>query len=135
VIQLIAKATFPLFETVTDPLALDPRFTPPKARLVGFSPIIGSNPVPLNPTVCVDPATFPVLSVTVKLAVRTPVPAGAKLTLNVQLAPTPKLAPHPFANPNSALFAPLIAMDPRVNGPVPLFVTVTAWLPLVDPTF
>jgi hypothetical protein len=72
---VIVNLPLPVFFAVTVPCPL------PKVDAVIPSDagncISGTNnPVPLNPTVCTAPATFPLLSVTVKVAVRFPHPSA-----------------------------------------------------------
>src|SRR5947209_14884369 len=64
------------------------------------------------------------------VAARTPVAAGVKLTLIVQLAPgATELAPLgqvlPAAKAKSAACAPVMVMEMRISGPTSLLVRVT----------
>jgi hypothetical protein len=135
VTELIAPTTFPLFDTVTVWLVLAPRLTLPRFALAGLNPITGSNPIPLNPTLCADPAIPPVLSVTTKLAVRDPCAVGLNVTVTAQLPPAATLPPQLFVALKSPAFAPPVPIELIVSAALPPFVTVTPWPPLADPTF
>jgi len=66
-------------------------------------------------------------------AARFPVAVGVKVTLIVQCAPAARLkllAGHVLVSAKSPLLAPLRAILEIVNGPVPLFVSVTVWAAL-----
>ena len=71
-------------------------------------------------------STVRVLSVTVRVAARVPVAAGAKVTLMVQLAPTATLAPQLLVCPKSPGLAPVMAMLVMLTGVVPVLVSATA---------
>ena len=60
-------------------------------RLAGDSAAAGAIPLPTRATVCGLPLA---LSVTDRVPLRVFVPVGVKLTLILQLAPVPKLAPQ-----------------------------------------
>src|SRR3989442_7054207 len=73
------------------------------------------------------------------VAARTPVAAGVKLTLIVQLAPgATEPAPDgqvlPAAKAKSAACIPVMVMLVRFSGAPPLLVSVTFWAGLVVPT-
>ena len=100
------------------------------------SPAIGALPVPPTVTVCWLPATLLLLSVMVNVADRLPVPAGANFTLIVHVPPLAATElPHVFVWLKSPGFVPVNAMLLIVNARFPLFVSVTVWAALVDPTF
>src|SRR5207245_6589845 len=93
-------------------------------------------PVPLSETLCGLPAA---LSVMFTVAARTPVAAGVKLTLIVQLAPgatepAPLGQVLPAAKAKSAACAPVMVMLVRFSGAPPLLVRVTVCAALVVPT-
>src|SRR2546422_9423591 len=73
------------------------------------------------------------------VAARTPVAAGVKLTLIVQLAPgatepAPLGQVLPAAKAKSAACAPVMVMLVRFSGASPLLVSVTFCSALVEPT-
>src|SRR2546425_5073760 len=73
------------------------------------------------------------------VAARTPVAAGVKLTLIVQLAPgatepAPVGQVLPAAKAKSAACAPVVGMMVRLSGAPPLLVSVTFCAALVVPT-
>jgi hypothetical protein len=72
------------------------------------------------------------LSTIVKFADSLAATEGRYATLTIQLAPAAKLLPHAFAVIRKhPAYAPVVATELIVNGPVPLFFTVTVWLALV----
>src|SRR5205085_620063 len=94
----------------------------------------GTVPVPLKPTLCGLPAAS---SPIVTLALRLPAAAGVKLTEIVQVAPAANvlgLSGQAFVCAKSPEFVPAIATLPIDSAAVPLFVSVTNWVPLVVPT-
>lgn len=126
VMLVIPSVVEPMFVTLTScGLLVVPTICPPKLRLAGDT--LTKPPVPLNDTVCKADAT---LSVTLKLPVLTPSPAGVKVTLIVQLAWTLITALHVLVWLNS----PVVVMLVTESGVLPMFVTVIAWGALEDPT-
>src|SRR6185436_6721761 len=97
----------------------------PRATLTGDPPVPA--PVPERATVSGEP-----LLLTVSVPVRAPAAAGVKVTLTVQLAPAPRLAPQVLVCENSV--EPEV-MPLRVTVAVPGFRTVTVCAALVVPTF
>src|SRR3989454_8864570 len=96
----------------------------------------GATPVPARDTDCGLPAAS---SVMFTVAARTPVAAGVKLTLIVQLAPgatepAPLGQVLPAAKAKSAACAPVMLMLMRFSGAPPLLVSVTFCAGLVVPT-
>jgi hypothetical protein len=90
--------------------------------------------VPLNATVCGDPAA---LSVIVKLPDRLPAAAGVNVTVAVQLPPAatplPKPLPQVVVLLKSPELLPVIATEPIVNAAFPVLLSVTVWLALAAP--
>src|SRR3989442_4509133 len=108
----------------------------PSGRVVDHASAQPHLPVPLSETLCGLPAAS---SVMFTVAARTPVAAGVKLTLIVQLAPgATEPAPDgqvlPAAKAKSAACVPVMVMLVRVSGAPPLLVSVTFWAGLVVPT-
>jgi hypothetical protein len=91
------------------------------------APRLKSPPVPDNATVCGLPAA---LSVKLRVPVRVPAAEGLKVTLTVQLALTARLAPQLELAEKSPLAAMLLTL--RVAWPV--FLSVTLWALLLEPT-
>src|SRR2546422_733581 len=103
---------------------------------MGAKVTAGAMPVPARDTDCGLPAA---LSVMFTVAARTPVAAGVKLTLIVQLAPgatepAPVGQVLPAAKAKSAACAPVMVMLVRFSGAPPLLVSVTFCAALVVPT-
>ena len=87
---------------------------------MGATPAIGAVPVPLRGTVKVGfTGSLPLI---VRLALRAPVTAGVNVTLMVQFAPIPRLAPHPLVWAKSARFVTMLLM---MRGAVPVLDRVT----------
>jgi len=84
-------------------------------------------PVPLNATVCGEPAA---LSATPIVPIRAPAAVGVKVTEIVQFAAVTRLAPQVFVSAKS----PEAAIEAMFNGALPVFVNVIAWTELVEPT-
>ncbi len=87
-------------------------------------------PVPESVVVWFEPATFPLLSVTIKLAEYAVAAAGVKVTDILQLAATASAAPQLLVCANSLGFVPpsaMLAID-RVAVPVLLRVTMVGEL-------
>src|SRR3989442_12789137 len=108
----------------------------PSGRVVDHASAQPHLPVPLSETLCGLPAAS---SVMFTVAARTPVAAGVKLTLIVQLAPgatepAPPGQVLPAAKAKSAACAPVMVMLMRFSGAPPLLVSVTFWAGLVVPT-
>jgi hypothetical protein len=85
-------------------------------------------PVPVRLTVCVVPATPPLLSVMVRVAVSEPPAVGVKVTLIVQLAPAATLLPQLLV---WAKF-PLLVMLATARAMFPVLDSVTACALLVE---
>jgi hypothetical protein len=62
-----------------------------------------------------------------------PVALGVKVTVNVHLPPTAKVAPHAFDPDGVAAKSPLATILEIVNAAPELFVTVTVFAALVVP--
>jgi hypothetical protein len=86
-----------------------------------------SMPVPVSDTVCGVPLA---LSATDSTPVLLPLALGLNVTLIVQCAPTPTLAPQLF----DSLKSPLAAILVMPRGALPEFVKVTACAPPLAPT-
>jgi hypothetical protein len=79
----------------------------PKLKLVGKTLTPEAMPVPVRFTVCGLPLP---LSVTVRVAVRTPAIVGVNVTLIVQLAPAASVAAQLLVCAKSLLFVPAMAI-------------------------
>jgi hypothetical protein len=88
----ILNTPVPVFVSVTAcGELLDPTNWFPNDRELADRLTAGATPVPVRLTVCGLPLA---LSVMVRVPLRTPVAVGVKVTLIVQLAPAPTLAPQ-----------------------------------------
>ncbi len=97
----------------------------PRLSAAGLN-VSGATPVPVSVTNC---GLLPALSVMVSAPVTAPSADGANLTPIVQFAPA-------FNDPGQLLLAtksPLAVIVPMISGFAPVFVSVTAWLELVEP--
>jgi len=90
-----------------------------------------SCPVPDNAIVCGLPDA---LSVTVMTALREPDAAGVKVAPIEHSALAAREVPQLFVTAKSAAFAPEAAMLVMDSAALPVFVSVTAWAELVEPT-
>jgi hypothetical protein len=89
---VMLKAAVPVFVSVAAwAELLDPTIWLPNDRELADRLTAGATPVPVRLTVCGLPLA---LSVMVRVPLRTPVAVGVKVTLIVQLAPAPTLAPQ-----------------------------------------
>lgn len=111
---------------------IEPTFTLPKERLVAERVTACATPVPVNATVCGDPAA---LSVMVMAACNGPEESGPKWPWMEQFAPTAKLVPHEFAKTNEEALVPVTAMLEIATAALPVFVITTVCDALVAPTF
>ena len=105
-----------------------------KAIDAGVSVTVGVEdaPVPVRATVCGEPVA---LSATERLAVRDPVTVGLNSTETVQLAPAARVAPQVVADfRNDVALVPVVVSEESVTVPVPVFLTVTTWAAVVEPT-
>jgi hypothetical protein len=100
-----------------------------KTKLVGESVTFGpeTNPVPVRLIVCGLPGA---LSVTVIVPVLVPDCVGVKVTLIVQVAPTPTEPPQVFVCAKS----PLATMAVILSSALPVLVKITLCEPLVIET-
>ena len=89
-------------------------------------------PVPVRLTVCVLPATPPVLSVMVRVPVRVPVAEGLKVTPMVQFPAAARLEPQVLVWEKS-LEPALTAMPAMARDAVPVLLRVTGWEALEVP--
>jgi hypothetical protein len=103
----------------------------PKVRLVGDRLTMGGTPVPMRLTVCGLPLE---LSVRLTAAARDPLAVGLNVTLIEHLAPAATLDPQPLVCAKSPGLAPVSAMLEMLKAAVPVFVSVTVWAALVEPT-
>ena len=87
-------------------------------------------PVPLRVTVCVLPATPPLLSVKISEALKVPVPGGVNVTLTAQVLLGATVAPEQVSAlmAKSLAFAPLSAAVEITRLAAPLLVKVTCAL-------
>jgi hypothetical protein len=90
----------------------------------------GPLPVPLSSTAWGEPGASSAINI---VAVRSPPPIGAKLTLSVQLALTCTAPLQPVGIVKSLGFEPLRAMEEKCSTAAPEFVTVTDCGALVAP--
>lgn len=100
-------------------------------RLVGETVATGAVPVPVKLTVWGLPLA---LSVMLRVAVRDPLAAGAKVTLIVQLPPATTELPHVFVWAKSPTFVPLKVRVVTLKAALPELVRVTACAALLEPT-
>ena len=130
---LMVSGAVPLLVSVTVWAAADrPSAVAGKVRLAGDTPAVGTpTPVPARDAVCVEPETFPALSVTVRVAVRLPAALGVNVTAIVQLPPAATLLAQVFVSAKSLELAPLMVMLAMVRAAVPELMTVTVWAALV----
>jgi hypothetical protein len=132
-IEVSVKAACPELVNITISAALVVPFVcGAKVRLVGESvtaelPVTEAAPVPLNATVCGEPAA---LSVIVSVPVRVPVAAGVNVTEIVHAAPAAMLVPQVLVDAKS----PDAEMELIANVAEPEFVSVAVWAVLLDPT-
>lgn len=128
----ITRGAAPVFITVTvcgKPLVPTNWFG--KVILYGETLATGATALPVSITLC---GLLGALSVTVKDAVRLPVALGAKVILNVQVAPASTLVPQLLVWEKSPALAPVIAMLEIVSVPVPPLDKLSAWAELLVPT-
>lgn len=93
----------------------------------GAAAMVMVAPIPESATMCGLPGA---LSTIVNVPVRLPLAAGEKVTLIMHDAPMPTATVQPFTTAKSPLAVALV----MVSGAPPLFVTVTVWAALVEPT-
>ena len=100
-------------------------------------------PLPVSATVCIDPATSRLLSVTVRVPVRAPMAVGLKVILMVQLAPcserrSKSCMAHAVHRAHTAhdgkVAAHAMAVSVQRRTRIAVVVTVTACAVLVTPT-
>ena len=117
----------PVLLRVTSTVELLLTWTLPKSTAVVLTPATGTTPSPDKFTVWVLPGMLLELSVTVKVALRTPIVDGLNRTVIVQLAPAAKVVPQvPPARENPA---PVVKVTLAIaNEPVPVFDNVTVWV-------
>ena len=126
--EIPVSATLCLFLSVNVFAALVPPTTVfAKLALAGVSVACGP-PVPLSGTLC---GLFAALSLMVTAPVRSPTCVGVKLTLNLQLAPTARVAPQVFTGIAKSLLATMLAI---FSVAAPVFDMVTAFAADVLPT-
>ena len=102
-------------------------------RAVGDSAADGTPvPVPLSNTVCVDPATFPELSVIVNVLLCAPAALGVNVTEIVQVALAASEVPQLLVATNSVPLAAILAID---SAALPVLLKVTALDALAVPMF
>ena len=101
-----------------------------KVSVAGLRVTAGFTPVPLRPTVCGVPVA---LSATLTVAVNVPVVAGLKVTVMVQLALAATLLPHVLVWLKELGSVPLMLMATLSSGPVPVFLSVMAFVALEVP--
>jgi hypothetical protein len=97
----------------------------------------GAVPVPVSVTVWLVPARLPVLSVTVRTAIRLPVAIGVNVTLKVQIALAASaegLMGQLLVWTKSPEFVPVMLMLVMIKGSLPAFVSVVVCGALVVPT-
>jgi exosome complex RNA-binding protein Rrp42 (RNase PH superfamily) len=129
-------AAVPVFLTVTTWVALvDPTVVDANVSDEGVTvtlPAAAVAPVPDSDTVWGEPAA---LSVTDNEAVSFPGVEGLNATVIAQFAPTASVVPQVVDFVNELAFVPVIAgaLD-SVTATFPVFLTVTTWVALVDPT-
>ena len=128
-ILLIVSDAVPVFDSVTVCAALVV-FSAwlAKVKEVGDIPAIGEIPVPLRDTVR-DGFTRSEVPM-VSDAERAAVTVGVNVTLIVQLAPAPRLAPHVFVCAKSPGLVPARPILLIVSADVPVLDTVTIWAAL-----
>jgi preprotein translocase subunit SecB len=130
------KAAVPVFLSVTACVAGEkPAAVLANVRVAGVKLTTGAVPVPLRVTFCGEPVA---LSATLTAAVNAPDATGVNFTVIVQLALTATLAPQVSVSENELELAPVIEIpNPaplRLNAPVPVFLSVTAWVAADEPT-
>lgn len=91
-------------------------------------------PVPVNPTVWVEPAILPALSLMVKVALRAPGAPGVKVTEMLQFAPAATEV-QALVAPKSPGLVPLMETPLTVRVAEPLLVTVIICAAPITPTF
>jgi hypothetical protein len=107
-----------------------------KVRLDGFTPAVGTPmPDPVSAAVCVEPFTFPALSVTISTPLRLPGAPGVKVTEMRQFDPAATEPAQLFEAAKSDAFAPPMAMLAMVNAAVPELLRVMVCAPLAVATF
>src|SRR3989338_2060143 len=127
-LELTVRSALPvlLMVTVCGPL-VEPTSRFPKLKLAGLTSMAGATPVPESETVG-EPASL----VTVTVSPARPVPAGVKVTSKVTKLPgamgesAGKLRAKPAAPPGLML--------ETVRSAEPVFVMVTVWARLVEPS-
>ena len=105
-------------------------------REAGFDELVSAKvgtvtPVPLSGIDWGDPVT---LSLKLMAAVAAPDVAGLKWMLTVQESDAAKLVPQLLDATNSLALVPVSPMLLKVSVALPVFVTVTFWTALDDPT-
>lgn len=98
-----------------------------KLRLAGDKAANGATPVPANE---IGETAALLLLFNDSDPLRLPVAEGVNVTLMVQLAPAAKVLPQALV----CVKSPLAVMADIVSGPSPLFVRVTIWALLLEPT-
>jgi hypothetical protein len=89
-----------------------------------------SGPVPASVTVCGLPGALLLMEMA---ALRGPIPAGVKVTLIWQLAPTGSEEPQALLCAKSPGFAPVMEMPEMASGVEPVFARVARCAELVEP--
>lgn len=126
-IELTVRGSFPLLVRVTvETGALEPTSCELNVTVAGPSDASGAVPVPVRFTDCVLFASALLLSVIVNVAVRVPMPEGAKATLMAQFAPAATELPQVLVSVNSPALAPpmLMLVTESIAEPVLLSVIV-----------
>ena len=128
----MARAALPVLVNVTVCAAL----MLPTAWLLNVSVLVErlttgtASPMPDSGTVCVLPATFPVLSVTVRVPVLVPAAVGVNVTLIVQVVLAERIEPHVLL----WLKSPAATMLEMLNGASPVLLKITCCAALATPT-
>ncbi len=93
---------------------------------------VAATPVPLRATVCGEPVA---LSAMESDAARAPAAAGLNSTETVQLAAAARLVPQVVADfRNELALVPVTVSEESVTAEVPVFLMVTSWAAVVEPT-
>jgi hypothetical protein len=133
---LRVRAAVPVFlSEIAWVAAEEPTVVLANVRVAGVRVTAGAVPVPVRDAVCGEPLA---LSATLTVAFSDPAAAGLKVTVILQLAPAATLVPQVFVCENDVGFVPAMEMPCpapfRLSAPVPVFLSVMAWVAAEEPT-
>lgn len=106
-----------------------------KFNVEGLKLIVAPDPVPDRVADCWLPTTLLLLSVTLRVADRVPVPVGVNVMLIVQLPPAATEPPQVFVWPKSPGLAPVNETPLTLREMLPVLFKVKVWAALVVPRF